>query len=287
MAAPTAMSESSVTEVIPTDIPLTDTPTLTLTPTLTMTPTFTSTWTPLPTLSPADANEMFVKWMSGITDCLLPCWAGVLPGTTSWNDALYKLKPVLGLENPSNHICRFGQCDVLYWTFSKNHDNRDDFEGQLFEKENTLYAVTITGKYDSAIGLDNIFKKYGQPSEIFISAHSGIAGDPPIMDFVVLYKQYKFLIDYFWYANLGKEYIKACGKPELFNLGIVAIEESQWTPVEIAENGNQRSDYDTGAMLMRLEPLSEVTNMTVEDLYNQVIISSVDFCISTPVNYWP
>jgi len=107
------------------------------------------------------------------------------------------------------------------------------------------------------------------------------------MDIIVLYKQSKFIIDYFWFANLGKEYIKACGKPELFNLGIVAIKESQWTPLEIAENGNQRDDYDTGVMVDRLKPLSEVTNMTVEDLYNQVIKSGADICISTPAKYWP
>jgi len=157
LTAPTATLEAGATEALPTDIPPTNTPTLTPIPTFTLTPTFTPTWTPLPTLSPSDASEMLMQWMSGTTDCLLPCWAGVLPGTTSWHDALYKLRAVLSLENPSSHGCRFGQCDVLYWTFSKHHDNRDDFSGLFFEKENTLYAVTIAGEYDSSIGLKKFF----------------------------------------------------------------------------------------------------------------------------------
>lgn len=275
--------EASATETIPTQ----DTVTPSMTIMFTTSPTPSPTRTPLITLSVIDADNKFIQWLSGTSDCLFPCWAGILPGTTLWEDALYKLKPVLQMDIPFTTKCRFGQCGLLYWKFSRQHDNHYDYTGSLFENGDTLYAVTIGGEYNGAIGLRKIFETYGQPSQVFVDAMSNYAGDPPLFDVIVLYKQFKFIIRYEWFAELGKDEIVACGKPKSFNLGIVAIDEDQWTPREIAENGNQRNDFDSGVFTGRLRPISEVTDMSIEDLYNQVTKSISEFCIGTPLKYWP
>ena len=45
------------------------------------------TWTPLPTMDFLARNTEIVRLMSTNNDCRLPCWWGIMPGVTSWQEA--------------------------------------------------------------------------------------------------------------------------------------------------------------------------------------------------------
>ena len=84
------LSATAIPTTLPASSPL---PTETILPAIeTLTPTsvpssaFTSIpfWTPLPTLPAADAEQKLRIWIDGAFDCLLPCWAGITPGKTTW-----------------------------------------------------------------------------------------------------------------------------------------------------------------------------------------------------------
>ncbi|MEW6094279.1 MAG: hypothetical protein AB1531_09970 [Chloroflexota bacterium] len=71
-----------------------------LTPSVTSTPTLAITWTPLPTLSDFKAEAQLLEWLQGTQDCRLPCWAGITPGVTTWEEA----KQILGRVVISSHL---------------------------------------------------------------------------------------------------------------------------------------------------------------------------------------
>jgi hypothetical protein len=184
-------------------------------------------------------------------------------------------------DSPYKAICRFGECDVLYWNY---YLDGKAYDGLLFGKKETLYAIYISGDYFSAISLDQIFKTYGQPSQVLILAVPYNAGDPPALYATIQYTHFKFIIKYMLRANLIEENLVTCEMPEIIQLGIVAIEENQWTATEIAANGDQ--DTKSGTPILAARPISEVTNMTVTDFYTQVIQNPSRICITTPLINW-
>jgi hypothetical protein len=52
------------------------------------------TWTPLPTLSLGDARNLVANLLENNAGCLLPCWWGIVPGETTWQEAYSMLAPM-------------------------------------------------------------------------------------------------------------------------------------------------------------------------------------------------
>lgn len=258
---------------------------LTKTPTLLPTSTLSLSWTPLPTLPANNADQQFLLWMHGTPDCQLPCWAGITPGVTTWEEAIHLLTPVIELHITKDELrCRFGECKNFTWQYQINNNL---FSGGMYNKENIIYSIFIGGNQPSEeLSLQEVFQKYGTPKNVLIIASPhGLSGDPPMFYLYALYPDHSFVIKQRWQAQVSDKNIKACGKPESVTLGIVAIDEDQWNDNEIYQTGHQLDISTT--MSDKLRPIEDVTNMNVESFYNQILKNDPSFCIVTPVEYWP
>lgn len=234
----------------------------------------------IPTISGDIADEIFRKWLLGTPDCVLPCWGGVEPGKTGWNEARDTLKAVIPVHSSVDTFCRFGKCSASYWDYSM--EDGTQFDGILFGKDDVLYSFYLDGEYTSEMDLKRLFGTYGKPDQIFIRATGAVVGDPPVFEVAILYP--KFIVRYRWWADVKNNNIVACGQPNLFFLGIVAIDENQWTAEEIDANGDQSTYSGSGR---GFEPLSDVTDLTVADYYQKVMQNNSEICLSTPSKYWP
>lgn len=242
-----------------------------------------SLWTPLPTLMSNDADMAFRNWFKGTSSCSFPCWAGLVPGETSWAEAVHALTPILNLhisENPGK--CRFGPCEYLAWQYELE---RNLYDGNLYSKNNTVYAVFLEGDNLLEYAMRDVFVKYGQPTQVYIYTNPYTLGEMPQLDLVALYPQNKFAVRYIWQAQVQDQNIVACGKPYVFMLGIVAIDASQWTGLEIDQAGRQ---LDNGAIGDGgLRPIADVLNISTDVFYHNVLDNSKSsFCITTPIKYW-
>jgi hypothetical protein len=177
-------------------------------------------------------------------------------------------------------FCRFGKCSASYWDFSM--EDGTQFGGILFGKDDVLYSIYLDGEFTPALDLKRLLETYGQPTQIFVRAAGAAMGDPPVFQVAILYP--KFIVRYLWFAEVKNNNIVACGQPNLFFLGIVAIDENQWTAVEIDANGDQ---FTHGGYSGGFEPLSDVTDITVADYYKKVMQNNSGICLSTPVESWP
>jgi hypothetical protein len=258
---------------------------LTKTPTLLPTSTLSPSWTPLPTLTENDADQQFLSWMHGTPDCQFPCWAGITPGETNWEEAIHLLTPVIDIRTTNDSLrCRFSECNILSWDYKIKNDL---FYGEIYTKNNIIHSIKIEGDQPiQELLLQNVFKKYGIPKNVFIITSSrGLAGDPPMFFLYTFYPKNKFVIKYVWEAKITSKNIMACGGPENYSLGIVAIDENQWTKDEIYQTGVQSGAGSTNSD--KLQPLEDVTNMSIESFYKETLKNHPTFCIVTPIEYWP
>lgn len=157
-------------------------PTLTRTPrpTRTTTPTRTPRPTPFPTLSLEAKREIIERNLS-IADCELPCWGGITPGKSLWQDVLalwqgliveVNRKPdfthaVLSLDE----WCPTCESDrVEIW--SKDETVTRIYIGNMFYNEMGMYAGTLS-VYLAGFQLPYVLEQYGTPSHIYAEGHVG------------------------------------------------------------------------------------------------------------------
>lgn len=281
-ATPIANGVNAVPQVTSTSNTQASIPTLTAT----ITPTLitTSTWTPLPTLISNEADMVYESWLKGTSTCSFPCWAGIVPGETSWTEAIHMLDPVLELhvaENLAN--CRFAPCRYMSWQYELDGNL---YDGNLFSKDDIVYAISLNGDAPPEYTLRENFVKYGQLTQALVYTNPyTYAGEPPQLDLVIWYEKFNFAVNYIWQANTDGENIVACGSPSGFILGIVAIDKSQWTKLEIVYAGAQLDNgiYNENGF----RTIDDVLDVDVDAFYQKVLAENdSSFCIKTPVKYW-
>lgn len=152
-----------MTEVTPTMRPsATQAPTLTmvaarpLAPTATLPPTLTpkatqGTPTAAPTLAPDAYAELTMRWLTGVP-CRAPCWEGITPGETAYDDAVELLrdKPFL-LEEGSEYPERY------------------ELAGDPVD--------SIVVDVPKQVALKDVIAAYGEPSHIVAFMLHGLHGD--------------------------------------------------------------------------------------------------------------
>ncbi len=136
-------------------------------PTSTFTPTPMHTWTQLPTLSITDAEVKIKDLLLNNAGCILPCWWGITPGKTTWNEASQFLNTLSDIKGPS--IQDVG--NVLYKAYSA-YFNIDEMEyiislisaDDIVVEIGLLPDITIYGHQ-----LNNLLTNNGEPKEIWLA----------------------------------------------------------------------------------------------------------------------
>jgi len=226
--SPTQSTTAFPTSTFSKSLPPTWTPTITLTPTETQTPTplptslptYTSTpffsyVTPIePTLIDSDAKQILNNMLAQNGSCKLPCWWGMQPGLTNWEDARNSLNSFVGRieeleytdfsENNAihNHII-----SVIYYQRGKSSES---FEIRSIDG----IIESVAADQDSAFNysLSNILSDYGSPHEVYINTtYASPTGEVPF-NLVVDYSEMGFMAFYTESASIYNKKIYFCSK---------------------------------------------------------------------------
>lgn len=175
---------------------LTQPPTLTHTPepsrTYAIEPTRTDAATPTP-LPLGQVQAWLTTMVKDNGGCRLPCWWGIIPGKTSWDDTQSFLMPyasmikVLGSQNDFTAGVWFDNPPVeisssrIYLGFGV--------------KSGVIQDIAVNG---IDYRLMDLMKAYGAPSEVFVDAYSSWANDdgPRHVAIHVFYKDLGILAQY-------------------------------------------------------------------------------------------
>lgn len=277
-------SGPSPTETIP--------PAQTLTPTSAPLPVFTSAplWTPLPTFSSTGGEETLRIWIQGTSECLLPCWGGIIPGKTNWEEARQIVQQLSGfstVNTSENMSCDFGGCNGIAWSLYPN----TVAEGAFYTKfpENVVHLIKINIQNEGRaqkinllrnIGLQEVFLWYGLPPIFLLTVETDLAEDR-FMELILVYPERQSIIKYIKKTELVDDKVTNCGQDHQIEL-IILDNKEQLMSMEAIASSVETKDLHIDN---RYKTVEEATGITPNTLYDEISAAS-DFCISTPANMW-
>jgi hypothetical protein len=268
--------ESSYLAVSPTNFSTIATPTRSVT---TFTPTITKaglTITPLPTI-PHEKAIRTVMSMYENSECDFPCWWGITPGKTIWQDAWQKLRPFAVIEHPyRDRLWESSKYpDYLFYSIDLNipinHDldiyrflNRLEF---VINSETLVieYITVNTGNIDD-YSLNAILNKYGEPESILIDAiphqlkfFSGVV-------FYLFYPDSGFIASYFIKVD------QSVWDTELFTVCFQTYSEIYiWAPqpgMDINKIASIPNSDIIPEMVPQLQRIDQVSMYTISSFYD-------------------
>lgn len=167
---------------------LTKTTTLTSTMTSTALPTLTSTPIPptptrtlMPTLNSTVGFNTLMSYYENNGGCQLPCWWGITPGKTTWDEARSKLSII------SSEMGPFIKAGLPAYDYSFDVPMNVDplglgfFEPRLWVDHNTIYGINLnTGWIQKGVdySLSFVLKEFGKPNEIWIDLETDVQDKP-------------------------------------------------------------------------------------------------------------
>jgi hypothetical protein len=262
-------------------------PTETIVPTKSITPTIrpilTSTMTALPTLSPDKANEYVLQMLETNGNCEFPCWWGISPGVSSWDDTRHLLAPIaiVMADFPKENGSVKYEVDL------------PDPEGRSWNKllieffyVNNAGIVEIMAVPVKKGNLQEFFKTHGIPNEIWVYFGGGVQGATEYM--LAFFYQEKGMMVITGgrgesVTHNGVEYLRMCSDEFSTYSGL-----GLWYP------HSEKGFYDIVFALDTTQPgepgfgrISEVTNMDEVEFYNEFSSNIANSCIETPYDAWP
>lgn len=242
-----------------TDISASKTKRATISPTHTSLPTTTpissAIWTPQPTLRIEEAQKFVVDLVATNGNCQLPCWWGITPGESTWEETNHFLAAF------ATNI-RVLQENLYGVTYDYLPDNIS--EGKVGATISVESGIVQTISTDVFYPLDQILREYGQPDEvrIFVDAQSIDALAPFVL--ALYYEQLGFLATFRGTAEKGST-SQICP---------TSIGENQtvwflWSPqLEISfEKAGRRALLFVSPADRPFRVLEEATNISVQEFY--------------------
>ncbi len=196
---PSATSRYLPTRVVPKVTPTPPAPSATHTPTIQVTPT--------PLLeelfkASEERARIIVELIKTKTECDLPCWWGIVPGKTTWEEAERYLNEV-GLRT---YPYPFSE-DTIAHEVGGNYFEKDfDIKFYFYEKSRMIDSIKISSDGHNLEGFQQIWEayqpriiiqKYGKPSRIWIiSNYSYGRSERRAYALLFFYDHLGFLIEY-------------------------------------------------------------------------------------------
>ncbi|MEO7841031.1 MAG: hypothetical protein ABIU06_16950 [Anaerolineales bacterium] len=256
------------TEVVITQTPI---PTLTLTPTPSV--------IPLPTLTSQEKIDQVAEIQTSNGGCNLPCWWGITPGVTTWDDAFTRLGP-LAVENLEFKVENGAVMHYLEFPFQPRNIIPD-----IFVQENGVVDVILL---DWDEPLLDFLHTHGSPTEIWISSDGKVPVGNSVFTISLFYPEKGLMITYFGDARLvsqgSVDYVMICGS-DFQSLGVLWL----WNPNSKKQFNELPVENLIGGppATSKLKRIGEHTNFDEMGFYNSVVQNPEKTCLETQADIWP
>ncbi len=238
-----------------------------------ITPTHTST--PLPTLSPEDAYQQLQDLLENNAGCRLPCWWGITPGKTSWQDATRFLETFTNIYKDENSSYAY-----VYLPIPPDKGTLD----HTYVVEDNMVSEIYVYVYDwmPSLYLSNFLTVYGPPDEVFLRTfrHDEDGSQPYQIE--LFYGKLGLLLEYSGGdPNTVGEKIENCFDDMYSPFVYIWSADKPMTSTEAIEQL-----LDTQNMPYPI-PLDQATGMNVTSFYETFKNPDNTTCLETPENLWP
>jgi hypothetical protein len=283
---PTERSLKTATSIIKIETP-------TYIPTIENTKLPEPTPTGYPTLTINEMRLHINELLSNNSNCALPCLWGFVPGETNIKTVLSFLS-YLGWPAEKFNIAKG---EIFY--SGKDVDNDLSLRLAFYEIDETLEGISFSFTHpllsgrDQWLSISNILKIYGKPDQVWVSVNLG--GEQSLESI----KQAGFDV-YLFYKNpfvLIQYHGVSLHEHGNFSICIRSADNPEFKGVSIVNSINvySGSKHMTASPNGVIEPfgrfngkfeLDKAMNITIQDLYDRIIINQGIPCYSTPDNLW-
>lgn len=265
--------------------------------TVTSTPTKISTITPLPPIDAEELEGYIIDLMETNGSCRLPCWWGMTPGETSMENVhqflehldvkIYEsvYKDIYTVYSPDLRIEKFS--DFYYWNnFIETNEQLDSIVAVGEEYPPSEYFKSFWRAYLPV----EIFKTYGEPTRIFLSAPgmSGIGNTGNTgYEMWIVYDHLGFMIRYDGVVRDLPVY-EICptfqkGSGQISRVDIYMQSPSNSNPLELTDSILKSEDMLDGSV----KTIQEATGLTNKEFYDLLTHDEDLPCFTTPHDIWP
>lgn len=255
----------------------------TLIPSRTSTITQIPSFTPLPTLSQNIAKQKIYKLVRDNGGCRLPCWWGINPGKTSWNEAHQFLSSIITDTESTKQICYSeDEKSDCFFNFYFKYSYSNDFKGggNIEVQDQRINKIFIgPGALKQMFQIHQILKEYGKPDEVFIQTDSTTLYERRDFILVLLYSSQYFMAYYTFNAKDSGGIIFGC--PREISPQIDIWSSNRFVSMTEIEQWTLGTDP-----LTTLQPLDKVSNMNIDAFYKAFINPNQIECIQTPISVW-
>lgn len=265
-------------------------------------PTEVPTLTPVPTLSEQDGLETFVNLIEKDDKCKLPCWLGVVPGQTDFDEVVNKFSQFSAIARTGLSSGLSSQWVVIRVFFPNFEAATHDIDTIVAPAENgkvsrILVAASTYQDKNGPLDYNNpefqrllqryfvpgIFIRHGPPEKIFLDTTliaADTSGPYPFVLWVV-YPQQGFLMRYQGLNSKIGDTIRICPMQSRIEIKIWDIKILSY---EEFIKGDRALGISTS---LGPQPIESVTDYDVESFYETFKSGRVDTCFETPASIWP
>jgi hypothetical protein len=235
-------------------------------------PALTPTWTPLPTLPPEKAQELISELMETNNGCRLPCWWGITPGETSWQEAHHFFAPF------ASEIHKGKTKEQGYGVLYGLEGNPLGGGAGFWTDEKGVIQKILVGPASTKrrFELDSLLQDYGKPSDVYIVTYSNAPFNYIPFSLAVGYRQQRILAVFELEAQPEGDYIVACPQTTAPKLILWSNKEDLTKKRVQEELGNNQN----------VRNLERVSDLSIEEFYQIFKNRENKTCIETPVEIW-
>jgi hypothetical protein len=225
----------------------------------------------------------------GTSNCLLPCWGGITPGKTSWQEVQQLLGPLSGFASVSqleDANCDFEQCNGTGWSLAPETLATGAF--YVTSPGGIVHMIDIDiqnagsqkTNFTRDIRMRNVIKFYGLPAQLLFNANLASADDK-YLEITLVYPKRQFIIIYWKDLKIQGDKAVSCGGYTRVRL-IVLDNKDQLLSLDAIAKSEETKDLD-----MNKQPKStyEAVVMT-DDSFLLYFRGRNEPCLSTPIHIW-
>jgi hypothetical protein len=230
--------------------------------------------------------------LNGTDGCRLPCWGGIVPGQSNWQQSVQDLAPLGGIASEDSITagkCIFGQCNAIRWHYSFPPDFMVDGELDIVLPVDRVHQISLQIVRSSPLegmSLTGILNTYGPPSSVLMDVNRNIQFEPntngvaATILFLLAYPKNNSVIIFYYDADLRTNKFISCSKAKTVQLFIYDDGTSLASDETLVNVPDIHRLRVTG-----WKKLKDVTNLTIDSFFTKYKTSQPP-CIETPVNDW-
>ncbi len=268
---------------------LTNTPTPTSTPLI---PTPTTSLTPMPTLTAQERESYVRELLQTNAGCELPCWWGIVPGKTKWEDAR-KMLEHLGVRISSKAE---PDGSIFHGTGGFDFEDEKVYNNIGFLERDgvvdSIYIWSDSGMNEGAF--QSLWKHYdpqlvipafGVPSRVWLTTSTIKEGNKGITGYIlkIFYDHLGFVVRYDG-GVIHSPIYHICPRFDDPSEGISQISMLLQSP----DNQSPLDRIDQGNLIDKYtRTIEDATGLSLEEFYQLFTQEDKPACFDTPRDIWP